>query len=102
MKLHEIISENNAGENSILIEELVKYKKQLYIYYNRYFSGEPALMVTAVMNACQYGRIVPSCDFEEAICQELGVDYIDQENTDSDEFAAYETICANSIMLKDL
>jgi len=101
MKIHEIITENNAGENSILIEELAKYAKQLYIYYNHYFPGEPVLMVTSVTNACQYAKIVSSCDFEEAICQELGVDYVDQEDTDSDKFAAYETICANSIMLKE-
>lgn len=100
MKLIEIISENNAGENSILIEELSKYKKQLCIYYNHYFSDEPILMVISVMNACQYAKIVPSRDFDDAICAYL--DDYDCDNEDSERFGEYETICANSIALKDL
>ena len=99
MKLHEIISAMEDGTDSVLIELMIPYKKSLLTYFQDRFPGEPVLMVTSVTNACQYAKIVSSCDFEEAICQELGVDYIDQEDTDN--FAAYETICANSMMLKE-
>lgn len=100
MKLHEIITANEDYTQSVLIEEIVKYKKQLYVYYSHYFSSEPVLMVTEVMNAAQYGRIEPANEIDEAICAYL--DDYDCQNEESENFGTYETICANSMMLKDL
>jgi len=102
MKLHEIISTNEVSTNSILIEKLLPYKKQLYVYYKDLFCCDPVLMVTMVSNAVQYAKIVPSNEFMESICEYLEVDYIDEEDTENDNFSAYEEINFNSRMLKDL
>lgn len=100
MKLHEIIAAHENGTDSILIEKMIPYKKSLLIYFSNRFSSEPVLMVTMVTNACQYGRIEPANEFNEAIGAYL--DDYDCANEDSENFPEYETICANSIMLKDL
>lgn len=102
MKLHEIIEANESHTDSILIELLIPYKKSLLVYYRDEFMCEPILMVTDVMNAAQYGKIVSSNAFSEAVCAYMEVDYVDESNIESDEFAQYETICANSIFLEKL
>ena len=69
-------------------------------------TSEPVLMVTAVMNAVQYGKIVPAGEFGEALYAHLGVSYVEEDDSeegfDADLFCEYETVCFNSIMLKDL
>ena len=97
MKLHEIIKTMESGKDSVIIEELFKYRKALKVYYNNYFSGGAILMVTAVFNACGYGIIVPEDEFNEAICTYLN-DF-DCSNEDNENYSEYETICANSIPL---
>jgi hypothetical protein len=102
MLLHQIISNNQIATNSILIELLVPYKKSLVTYYKNEFSShdEPLLMVTNVMNAAQYGKIVPMSEFQDAICE-----YLDDYNCmdeESENFSAYENICFNSIPLSRL
>ena len=100
MKLYEIIEiMNNQHETSVLTEELFKYKRSLYTYFKDLFCCEPVLMVTSVTNATQYARIEPSNEFNEAICTWL--DDYECDNENSENFCEYETICANSLMLKD-
>jgi len=96
MNLSEIIKSNLNPTDSILIELLIPYKKMLGLYYSDLFGCEPILMVTSVSNACQYGKIVPSDEFSEAVYEWMGVDYVDEDDTESDDFCEYETICANS------
>jgi hypothetical protein len=106
MKLIEIIEQNNIVTNSILIEKIIPYKKQLNIYYSNEFIGKPMLLVVNVTNACQYVKIVDAIEFSQAINEYLEVDYIetDSNNPDfnADLFAEYEIICANSFMLDKL
>ena len=100
MKLHEIITAMEDPTDSVLIEKMVPYKKSLLAYFSSRFTSEPVLMITDVFNSAQYGRIEPAGELNEAICAYL--DDYDCENEDSENFSEYETICANSIMLKDL
>lgn len=102
MKLHEIIKLNEDHETSLLIEALFPYKRSLLTYYKDYFCCDPVLMVTDVSNAAQYGKIVPSNEFKDAIYAYMGVDYVDEDKTDSEEFCEFETINFNSKLLKDL
>lgn len=106
MKLHEIIKQNENHETSLLIEKFFPYKKSLLVYYKNQFTSDPILMVTDVMNAVQYGKIIPAGEFYEAICAYLEVPYIiiDQleDSFDEELFAQYETICFNSILLENL
>ena len=70
------------------------YKKQLQIYFeNWYPMSEPILMVTDVMNAAQYGLIVPSGEFEEALQSYYG----DNLDADIQELVSYQ-----SVLLKNL
>jgi len=106
MKLHEIIAQNENHTESINIAFLLPYKKSLLVYYKDFFCSEPVLMVTDVFNAVQYGKMVPSGEFYEAVCAYLDVDYInkdqDDPNFDADLFAQYETIAFNSTILTNL
>jgi hypothetical protein len=102
MKLHEIIKANEHHTSAILVELLIPYKRSLLTYYTDLFCCEPMLMVTDVMNACQYAKIVPANEFSEAVYAYMGVDYVDEEDTESDDFAQYETINFNSMPLSKL
>ena len=100
MKLHEIIKLiDETQQESILVEELYKYRKSLHIWYSNHFIDMPVLMVTDVFNACQYATIVPASELTESICAYLG-DW-DCVNEDSANYGTYETICFNSIPLSD-
>lgn len=101
MKLHEIIELNECPTTSILIEWIKEYKRSLLIYYTDLFCCEPILMVTDVMNAVQYGKIVPANEFQEAICAFMEVDYIDydapedtieRDNRDQCELISFQSI----------
>ena len=94
MKLNEIISTNDKGTDSILIEKLIPYKKSLLTYYRDLFNCEPILMVTSVFNAAQYGIIVPSNEMDEA----LDIYIADEDYSDEDK----EVIYFNSIALYNL
>lgn len=96
MKLHEIITAMEDPTDSVLIEKMIPYKKSLLAYFSSRFTSEPVLMVTSVFNAAQYGRIEPAGELNDAICA-----WLDDYDCDNEE-SEYETICANSIMLKDL
>ena len=98
LKLHEIIELNEEDTNAILIELLLPYKKSLLTYYSNYFASEPALMVTAVMNAAQYGKIVPSDELWDAF---IAYDNGETENI-QDQSDYFEEICSNSMLLKNL
>lgn len=106
MYLHEIITANEQEQTAISIEHIIKYKKSLLTYYSNYFNCEAILMVTSVFNACSYGKIVPSNEFNEAICAYLEVLYIEQEENspefNEDLLSQYETINFNSVFLKQL
>ena len=94
MKLHEIIEISEEGTQSILIELIVPYKKQLLTYFEEYYMmGDPVLMVTSVFNACSYGLVVPSYEFEEA----MQAYYSEELDDDVRELVSYQ-----SILLKDL
>ena len=99
MKLHEIITALEDHTQSVLIEKMVPYKKSLLAYFSSKFSSEPVLMVTDVFNSAQYGRIEPINELNESICAYL--DDYDCANEESENFGEYETICANSMMLKE-
>ena len=99
LKLYEII-ELNENHNSLLIELLIPYKRSLYTYYKDNFCGEPVLMVTSVSNAVQYAKIVPANELTESVIDWIGDP--DCMNEDNENFAEYETICFNSIMLENL
>ena len=101
MNLSDIIAQNEKADESILYELIHPYLKSLYVYYKDLFCSEPVLMVTDVMNAAQYCRIVDSNELTDAICDYLGLDS-EPEDTESDEFSYYETICFNSKFLKDI
>jgi len=100
MKIHEIITALEDPTQSVLIEKMVPYKKSLLAYFSSRFTSEPVLMITDVFNAAQYGRIEPAADLNDAICAYL--DDYDCANEESENFGTYETICADSIALKDL
>ena len=91
MKLYEIIEAMETPTNTILVEELVKYKKSLFTYYSNYFTSEPILMVTDVMNAAQYARITDAENFTEDMILYLEGDDCEQER---------ELISFQSMMLK--
>jgi len=99
MKLHEIIAVMEDPTASVLIENMVPYKKSLLAYFTAQFPSEPILLVTSVTNACQYARIEPAGELTDAICAYL--DDYDCANEESENFGTYETICANSMMLKE-
>lgn len=100
MKLAEIIENNKIATRSIEIQALQPYFKSLYAYYSNYFYGEPVLMVTDVFNACQYAKIVDSSEFNEAVCEYIKSECIENESNE-DKICQYETINFNSKMLKD-
>ena len=99
MKLHEIISANENKTTSILIEEILKYKRSLNTFFCALFCCEPILMVTMVSNAVQYAKIVPSDCFLEIV-----EDYVDTMNLESSEDIANEIELINfqSIFLSKL
>ena len=100
LNLSTIIAMNEIAGNQILIELLIPYKKSLYTYYKSLFCDEPILMVTSVMNAVQYGKIVSANNFSEEIVNFIGNP--DCINDDNDNYCEYETICFNSIPLSKL
>ena len=94
MKLFEIIEICEEGTQSILIEMLIPYKKQLLTYFEKYYiMGDPILMVTDVFNSAQYGIIVPSYEFDEAMQTYYG----DELDEDTRELVSFQ-----SILLKNL
>lgn len=101
MKLHEIIEANKDPQTAILWEKIAPYKKSLYVYLSNSFPeewdkyDEPILMVTDVMNACQYCKIVPSSQFVNAI-----LDYWNGPE-DEDYLSFFENVSFNSRFLKD-
>lgn len=97
-KLHELVNIfENEHEEAVLWELVSPYKKQLYVYFSRFYRGDPVLMVTSVTNNSTYCRIVPEGDFFDAVCAYMGDD--DEE---SDSFAQYESICFYSRALKTM
>lgn len=98
MKLHEIITTNADGKNSILIEKLLPYKKLLLRYYTAVYNCEPFLLVTDVMNAAQYALIVPINEIHEAI----DIYYEGCSFTDEEREQENEILFAQSILLKNL
>lgn len=97
MLLNEIISTNEEGTKSILIELLHPYKKSLFTYYSNYFNCDPILMVTDVFNAAQYALIVPANEMNEAIYNYLENSGLNEEEKEEQ----VELISFQSIMLKD-
>lgn len=102
-KLHELVEifENNAtNKQSVLIELIVPYKKQLLTYFKEFYLQDPILVITSVFNSCSYGFIVPADNYQESICDYLN-DY-DCMNEENENFAEWETINSNSIFLENL
>ena len=101
-KLHELVEIfENEHETAVLWELVEPYKKQLYVYFSRFYCSEPIVMVTSVTNNNSYCRIVPESDFFEAICAYMG-EFPDLEDEESESYAEYETICAYSQALKNM
>ena len=101
LKLHDIIKHNESNSDTLLIELLLKRKKQLLAYYEAYFTSEPVLMVTSVMNAAQYGKIVAADELNEAL--ETYIESTSDElDTPEDKENYKEEILFNSILFKDL
>jgi hypothetical protein len=101
-KLHEIIEANDNNEY-VSFENYMIYIRSLYTYYKDYYCDEPVAMITNVSNTGGCMRIVSSYDFDDAVCEEIGVNYIIENENDKDFdfdiFAEYEAINANSRML---
>lgn len=101
MLLHKIIESNDIPGTSILIENMIPYKKSLYTYYKNLFCRcEPLLMVVSISNAVQYGIIVSEDCFMDALIDWIGDP--DCMNENNENFSEYETICFNSIPLAKL
>lgn len=99
LNLSQIIEINSDPQKSVLFESVNPYLKSLYVFYKDLFCCEPILMVTDVFNAAQYVKIVPSDDFNEAVCDYIGDDLC--TNEESENFSTYETINFSSKLLKD-
>lgn len=91
---------DNDHTASILWDKVSPYKKILYVHYKNLFMCEPVWLVTSLTNSTCYGRIVPETGLYESITSYLEVPYIDSENEELETI--YETICANSKLLKEL
>ena len=101
MKRLEFYQINNGPTNSIEYSNLYPIRKSMYIFYKDLFNCEPVLMVTDIYNAAQYIKIVPSNEFNEAVCDYIGCEVHEIQN--NDEFLAqFETINFNSKLLKDI
>jgi hypothetical protein len=101
MRLHEIIQANKTVGNSILIEDIVKYKKSLITYWGDMYcvnDRDLILVVTDVMNAAQYGFIIDANQFSEVV--EEYVETLDLNEEDKQN--EIETIQFNSIQLNKL
>ena len=92
---------NQESRNSIEYSNLYPIMKSMYIFYKDLFNCEPVLMVTDVMNAAQYIKIVPSNEFNEAVCEYIGCEVYEIQNND-EYLAQFETINFNSKLLKDI
>lgn len=101
-KLNELVEifENEHGD-AVLWDLVKPYRKQLYVYFSRFYGGEPILMVTSVTNNSSYCRVVPESDFFDAICAYIG-DCVDIEDKESESYGEYEAICAYSAPLKNM
>ena len=101
-KLHELVDIfENEHETAVLWELVSPYKKQLYVYFSRFYRSEPILMVTSVTNNSSYCRVVPEQDFFDAVCAYMG-ECPDLEDEESESYGEYETICAYSRALKNM
>jgi hypothetical protein len=95
MKLHEIIEMNEKRDTSIIIDEIIKYKKSLLCL----FGDDAILMIIDVFNACSYAKIVHSDSFDYMV--ELYLETMpDLDYKQRDE--QKELIYFNSIFLKNL
>lgn len=92
---------NNVPKNAIEYGFFHPIRKSLYIFYKDLFGCEPVLMVTDVFNAAQYVKIVPSNEFNEAVCAYIGCEVYEIQNND-EYLAQFETINFNSKLLKDI
>jgi hypothetical protein len=101
MKLHEIIETNKDPQKSILWESIQPYINSLNTYYSEEFNAEPILMVTDVMNAAQYVKIVSCEEFKEAIAEYIGCSVEEMQEQENEHFAQYETINFQSTFLSD-
>lgn len=101
MKLHEIIEANKDPKKSVLWEAIQPYINSLNTYYESQFNGEVILMVTDVMNAAQYVKLVDCEEFQEAIAAYIGCEVAEMQEQESEHFAQWETIQFNSTFLSD-
>lgn len=98
MLLHEIISVYKSGKKSVLIENLIPYKKSLLTYYAARYTSDPLLLIVSVSNAAQYGLICPMDDAIEAINT-----YFDGAINDAEEMEhTIEVTLFNSIQLRNI
>jgi hypothetical protein len=96
MRLHEINKANETIGSSILIEEIMKYKRSLITYWSDMYcvnEHDLILVVTDIMNAAQYGFIIDADQFNEVV--EEYVDTLDLNEEDKQN--EIETIQFNSI-----
>jgi hypothetical protein len=89
MLLHEIISANEVSDQSILIEKILPYKKSLQVIF-----PDAILMVTDVFNAAQYGKIVSSSDFSDAVEEYVNTipDLTEEEKEEQIELINFQSI----------
>lgn len=100
MKLWEIIQFNNKGKDAVLVELLLKYKKSLITYYTSEFGkrNKPVLMILSVLNAAQYGLIVPENDLRDCFDIYFAESGLKEEELDDE----WELVCHQSIPLEKL
>jgi hypothetical protein len=102
MRLHEINQANQVIGNSILIDEIVKYKKSLITYWSDMYcvnEEQLILVVTDIMNAAQYGFITEAGQYQEVV-----EEYVNTipDMTEEDKENEIENINFNSIQLNKL
>ena len=101
MKLHEIIKSNSVKTTAIEWGQIAPYLKSLNTFYKDLFCCDPIVMVVSVSNAAQYVKIVPCDEFNACVCDYIGCEEHEIENSD-DLLAQFETINFNSKFLKQL
>lgn len=104
-KLNNLASIIKANDNgletgeALLIEKLLPYRRSLCTYYTNEFRCEPILMIVMVCDAVQYGLIVPSNEFSEALsnyCDTMEFDDGD-ERENFEELVSFQSLPLNNL-----
>jgi hypothetical protein len=100
MNLSEIIQNNNKPQTAIEYGTIHPYLRSMYVFYKDLYLCEPVLMVCSITNNSSYVKIVSSNEFTESICDYIGCEIHELQNSD-DYLSEFETINFCSKMLKE-